>query len=319
MRSLVSGQNHAMRRAGLSRSVGRTVGAGELRDRFQGALLGTSLVPTALVSGRLSELLVARSLLQQALDCSLAQTRSFVSAPNAWSIDLVCLPSPAFLLPACVPVLLRYHDSWRRRFDRLVPLQLQIDCLERDAVAGDWNGAIAQILMLGDLLEAMSLNASQLALQADWIAWLTDCAERYQIAPQIHIQYEGLLSAIKASAGYSADEIQRSFVVGVTSALTHLESYVLAIQCLSGYSSNQAAGLGNAAQSDVQMAAQATNAIAFDWTAAFVAGLLSGAFSGGSGLPALWQIRPGIEGSRELANELFSLWAGGLSTAGLPS
>ena len=321
-----------MRQDDLCKRDGRSVGAVPLGDRFQGALLGLSLLPTALspisigsnASSRHLESLLGPPLLQ-ALDCSFAQARSFISAPNTWMVDLGRLQSPTFLLPACVPVLLRYHDSWRRRFDRLMRLPWQIDLLPVEDRSKDWDSAIAQLLMLGDLLEIINLDTSRLLSQTDgtaWLAdgWLTDCAKRYQVVPQIHVRYEGLLSSLNLSAlnpyiGYSTgDATQRLFLVGVMSALAHLESYVLAVQGLSGYSSIWAAALGNATQIDDQ----STEAIASAWLAAFVAGLLSGALSGRSGLPALWQMCPDIDRHRALANELFSLWAGGLSAISLP-
>ena len=328
MGSPSSGQN--IRQDGLSQSVSRSIGAIQLCDRFQGAVLGVSLLPTALsptrsaALSRYAESPWARSPLQQALDCSLAQIQSFVSAPNTWTVDLSCLPNPAFLLPAGVPVLLRYHHSWKRRCDRLLRLQLQIDRLP---VKEGWGKAIAQLLMLGDLLEVMSLDASQLSSQTDWIAWLTDCATRYRLAPQIHVRYEELLEELLSSLntrtdGLTGDETQKSFLTGVTSALAHLESYVLAVQGLSGYSSIRTAKLGSAAQTG----AKATEAVplwrgsanASDWLTAFVVGLLSGAFSGSRGLPALWQMCPDLDRHRALANELFSLWAGELSAVSLP-
>lgn len=318
------GQNCAMRQDSVSKSIGRLTGA-SLCDRFQGALLGISLLPTALSSMRSTDLdrhsvaYLGQSPLQQAINCSLTQTRSFISAPNNWTIDLVQLQNPAFLLPAYVPILLRYHDSWRRRFGRLMLLQLQIDRLPVGDAADDWGGAIAQILMLGDLIEAMSLDTLQLASQADWIAWLTDCAARYRIAPQIHLRYEGLLSALKRSDYATVDEPQRSFLTGVTSALAQPESYILAVRCLTEYASNRGARLDSAAQTVTQSTDQSIEAIAFTGSAAFVAGLLSGAFIGGSGLPALWQIRLDADSRRDLATELFRLWAGGLSAFGLPN
>jgi len=334
MRSLGGRRNGVIQRADTARQIGRSIGHRQLRDCFQGALLGIHLLPTALCPIRAasdwpSDLSLARSRIQQAVDCSLAQTRSFVLGPNDWTVDLG-LQNPALLLPACVPVLLRYHDSWRRRFDRLMLLQLQMNSLQADA-ARVWLGAIAQSLMVGDLLEVLSFDDLQLASKTDWLAWLTDCAERYRIAPSLHAQYEALLCAMRGAGAIRAqpgdalgddDESRRSFVVGVRSALNCPESYVLAVQCLSGYPSNRTAVLGDvvlgdAAQTDGQEAARATEAIASDWTAAFVAGLLSGAFGGGSSLPALWRARLDVDIPQDLAARLFSLWAGELSSASL--
>ncbi len=328
MRSLGGRRNGVIQRADTARQIGRSIGHRQLRDCFQGALLGIHLLPTALCPIRAaSDLSLARSRIQQAVDYSLAQTRFFVFRPNDWTVDLG-LQNPALLLPACVPVLLRYHDSWRRRFDRLRLLQLQVDSLQTDA-ARVWLGAIAQSLMVGDLLEVLSFDdlqlaskTEQLASKTDWIAWLTDCAERYRIAPSLHAQYEALLCAVRGAmraqpSDALGDESQRSFVVGVRTALNCPESYVLAVQCLSGYPSNRTAVLGDAAQTDGQEAARATEAIASDWTAAFVAGLLSGAFGGGSSLPALWRARLDVDIPQDLAARLFSLWAGELSSASL--
>ncbi len=342
------GQNHVMWQDDFSKLVGGAISAGELSDRFQGALLGISLLPTALSPIRSvlgsttwgaaalgstaldchTELDWRRSQLQQAVDCSLDQTRSFVFAPNSWTVDLAQLQNPAFLLPAYVPVLLRYHDSWRRRFDRLMLLKSQIDHLQQEEMTVDGNEAIAQLLMLGDLLEAISLDTSQLLSQSssqlDWIARLADCATRYQRAPQIHVRYKQLLSFINVRLSpdvttctdYSMgnDKIQQSFAVGLTRALAHPESYILAVQGSSGYSATCTAMADNIAQS----VAQSMEKPSSNWIADFLAGLLSGAFSGSRRLPTLWQIRPGLDDSQELAARLFSLWAGGFSAVGLP-
>ena len=325
-------------RQNIALSSKAQVGSVHLRlnlcDRFQGALLGLSLAPVALSAVRVDEVTadacLVSSRLHQAVDCSLAQARAFVDTPNTWQIDLAELQRPMFFLPACVPVLLRYHHSWKQRLNRL-GLPFQIAGWEGDEEMGRWGDAIAepfrqrftQALVLGDLLEAINFETAALR-ECDWMSWLTDCAVRYRSAPLIYEQYRAVLSALSVALSVQmngcadplpAEPAHQSFVIGVSSAIVHPESYVLSLRRLldcasiqAAFSERRSAGLAVAPASNRQP--EATDRSASVWVAIFAAGLLSGAWNGKCGLPALWQICSTADNQALLADDLFRLWSG---------
>lgn len=288
----------------------------DLRDRFQGALIGLQLVPTALssLSGR-DPLPSApdRLRLQQAIDCSIAQTSAFVSAPNTWKPNVAALlPSPTFLLPACVPILLRYQHSWLSRLTRLSALEswiqgsdtrLSVPGAINDEALETFQQALAQVALLGDLIEAIGTGLPS----TGWIPWLTERTKAYRRERFLSTPYEQILLAV-CEAGQSKRSIgcktYQEFARGVSSVMMRPESYSLAVRCLGR------AAFDFASEEDPESTKRTANA----WISTFLAGLLSGASVGKRGLPALWQLRLSAEersGSvDQLANDLFKLWAG---------
>ena len=276
-----------------------------MRDRFQGALLGLSLTPTALSSWP-QPAPGDRAMLTQAIDIALSSSGGFarLDATTAFYPDMANRLSPTFWLPASVPVLLRYHDSWARRLRRLSPLSAL------NALAVPACQRLAQIALLGDLLEAMDKGWAG----SSWNDWLVTCSARYTDWPQLQIQYRFILSALalpessslgrwaQASASLPIDctvnKNHDGFVQGVASALIFLESYVLAV--------NSAAK--SASRPSAEQTVEAT------WESVFVSGLLAGALNGKSAIPVLWQMQPNLVETIAIANDLFSLW-GGISTA----
>ena len=282
----------------------------DLGDRFQGALLGLALAPAAAFSERVEAIAPSRQSallrLHQTIDDSFAQTIAFVSAPNTWRIDPAKLQDSASLLPLCLPILLRYHHSWEKRLNRLSPLQSQVN--------------IAQALVLGDLLEAMNTDVMKAGAARrsalSWTAWLTQSAMRYRDVPAVGDQYEAALSTLSTvlsaemngftgngtvlDEGVSGKDVHQSFAMGVSIAIVHPESYVLALRRLFGHASIRTVKRSQTAESA--------------WVAAYVAGLLSGAWQGGSRLPTLWQVSLEADSrlrlASNLADDLFCLWSG---------
>ena len=292
-----------------------------VRDRFQGALLGLELLPVALrLSGgrpialaACSEEASRRSLLCRAIDCSLARTSDFLTAPNVWRMALTRLPSAAFLIPACVPVLLRYHYCWQSRLRWLMWLE---DWIENEQVfesadgerLSDWEGAIAQVLMLGDVLERMGAELSF----EDWLFWLEGCAERYSDIPFVCGQYEGILLALMGTqSGLGTGEFTKMnahqvFAAGLWSAIASSGNYALTVRSLGECAFAREMSCLEDESFDVLI----DDALKADWVAAFSAGLVAGALSGRNTLPVLWQVRLPASRRADLADELFRRWAG---------
>ena len=320
----------------------------DLRDRFQGALIGLRLAPVAIFLESRS----AKSLLYQATkrvaDDGIAQTKAFAIAPNNWELDTACLSDSACWLPACVPMLLRYHNDWQQRLAILSklqayqPLDCQSDRAPRDFEVGIANQnkpadkaadkaaatesvhqSIAQILLLGDVLETMSVGAMP-AAPTDWLRWLDDRSSRYSAILPAGAHYKTALAAIAKNmqidypigslASRNAGEPHRAFAAGISSALLHPESYLFAVRGLTG--NDLTNSLANTpASSPAKSPAedlQSTGGLASVCLSVCVAGFLSGALSGRHSLPVLLQLPLSVE--RDLASELFIQWTGQRST-----
>ena len=222
-----------------------------LRDRFRGALLGLSLAPTAVC----------------------ASTHG--------------LTQP--MLEVAAPQLLRYHDSWERRWDWV---RSSAACMTTQPFANPL--ATVQILILGDLLEMLLSDRAQLS----GFTHLAGRSMRYDLPTEQQQYYRDFAEILRdrlpllalpsalAPDTFTSD----AFVGGLVSALMHLESYALSVQT--------AAEQGGIAP--------------------MIAGFLAGATGGVSSLPVLWQIRDGrghgdgVKCSKVLAiaDGLFADWSG---------
>lgn len=275
-------------------------GRGEVRDRFQGALLGLSL---SSIRGSNFHRPNSSSPLAQAIGITTAQAKSCLSVSQTSRADSFSFFEAAFFLPASVPILLRHYNSWTRRLDRLPLAQLAPP-------------QVSQILILGDLLEAAITGTLMNSYEAFRLSdWLAGCAARYRYWPVVYSRYGEIVTMLathldsKDSRSESLSESSGlndlvtsagieppiSLVAGAIAALSCPESYWLAIASL---------------EDDL------------DWSAPFVAGLLSGALNGRAAIPALWQMRANPLARSEmlaLADGLFYLWAGMLSAVDLPS
>ena len=314
----------------------------DLRDRFQGALVGIQLASIAPTREQRP--------LQQAIDYAMMQTSAFVSAPNNWSIDFTRLPSTAFLLPACVPMLLRYHHSWQKRLAMLTRLldapmmkthESATRSMTRDAANKPKESKadaelrrqnIAQVLLLGDLLEAVNIGAIGIYHEpTSWLSWLTECtAARYCEVPLVQAHYKAILAKI-------AEEIKlgptNSYLVDSHSANSHLANSHLAnshsanshgadsLLTKDDWSEGSArcpwttGALTALAHPESYLLAMLSLTSTATWSAVLVAGFLSGALCGKRALPVLWQMHLSqsnfpVERGGDLASELFNLWAG---------
>lgn len=222
-----------------------------LRDRFRGALLGLSLAPTVL------------------------------------GADTDGLTQP--MLKVAAPQLLRYHDSWERRWDwvcssaAFMTTQPFVNPL-----------ATVQVLILGDLLEVLLCDRAKLS---DF-THLAGRSMRYDLPTEQQQYYRNFAEILRdrlplltlSSASMPSTFADDAFVGGLVSALRHLESYALSVQA--------AAEQGGIAPA--------------------IAGFLAGATGGVSSLPVLWQIRDGrgrgndVKCSKVLAiaDGLFADWSG---------
>ena len=290
-----------------------------MRDRFQGALLGLSLTPTALSSSTvLSSPLQPDSsdlsVLARAIAIAISSSANFarLDTSAAFFPKAANSLSPTFWLPASIPTLLRYHDSWARRLRRIVPL------LSRNTLTVTACQKLAQIAILGDLLEAMDKGLTE----SGWNTWLLACSARYTDWPQLHGQYQAILSAlalqsvstgrwVQPSASFpinwAVNKNHCSFVQGVTSALTFSESYVLAVNSAAEPLFEPFSG------------PLANHTIEAVWESVFVSGLLAGALRGKSAVPVLWRMQPNLVAVMAVANDLFSLWAGISTSRDLPN
>ena len=278
-----------------------------MRDRFQGALIGLALTPTVLShstfshvqsdSSSLSALTRAIAIATTPLNKRSAHSGSSTTDSSTTDSSTTLFTeagndlSSSFWLPASVPILLRYHDSWTRRFRRLLPLSAI------DNLTAPFDKRFSQILLLGDLLEAMDEDLTI----SNWSSWLTDCSARYVRWPHLHAQYQSILSALTLplsallTVEKTIDESHRGFIKGAASALTCPEGYALAVS------------------SSAEPPAESESSVI--WESVFVSGLLAGALQGRSAIPLLWQMQPSLIETTAAADHLFSLWTG-IATAG---
>ena len=223
-----------------------------LRDRFRGALLGLSLAPTILGS----------------------------------STDALTQP----LLKVAAPQLLRYHDSWERRW-------AWVCSSEAGMTPPRFTNPMAtvQILILGDLLEMLLCDRPKLSS----FTHLAGRSMRYDLPTEQQRYYRERVTEISRDrspsltlpSALAPDAIAGgAFVGGIVSALRHLESYVLSVQ-----SAAEHGGIAPA-----------------------ITGFLAGATGGLSSLPVLWQTRDGqgCEGNVKcskvmaIADSSFARWSG---------
>ncbi len=227
-----------------------------LCNRFRGALLGLSLAPAALPA---------------------------VQCPG---IDGLTQP----MLRTAAPKLLRYHDSWERRWDWVRSTEAFIP-----PKSSANSVAAVQVLILGDLLEMLLSCRYKLS----GFTHLAGRSMRYDLPTNQQRYYQETLAKISrgrlplfslSSASAHNTFAGGAFVGGIVSALRQLESYGLSVQAAAGYG-----GIAPA-----------------------IAGFLAGAAGGLSSLPVLWQIRDGlgrgndVKGSEviAIADNLFAQWAG---------
>ena len=271
-------------------------GVAQGRDRFQGALLGLSFSSGRPYFDTDDYLDHQTHSLAKAIGIALSQTQLFLSAPHVATVPKPLLATE-FLLPASVPILLRYHDSHTRRLNRL-PHYIETWQANSQNTASISPSQAAQILMLGNLLEGIGRGAFK---TPELLALLEANVQQYAVWPAIDIQYRQMLDDLAKSldVGYLLaskseavpDWACRSFIAGAASALSHPESYLLAINPFTN----------NHRDKDSS------------WISKFVAGLLSGYLGGYANIPTLWQTRPQSREAIAMSDGLFDLWTGTLS------
>ena len=332
-------------------SCGSTFEPVDLCDRFQGALIGLRLASTAITLDQPSSQSLLHRAIERVANDGIEQIKAFAIAPSSWKLNIACLSNSACWLPVCIPMLLRYHHDGQQRLAMLSKLlAYQLSEHQGDRALGDVDAvganqdkiakkelavesvqrSIAQILLLGDVLEAISGGALPLA-PTDWLRWLGKCSSRYSAVLSVRAHYEIALAAIAENvqiayptsylAIRNADKSHCAFAAGISSALLHPESYLLAVRGLlaeRGLAGNDLDGLNGLNGLNGSLANSAANSLTEDLLSAgdlaavclsvCVAGFLSGALGGRRMLPALWQLPLSVE--RDLASELFRQWTG---------
>lgn len=261
------------------------------RDRFQGALLGLWLAPTAAVLLR-SRKTASRHRSSQkdpsdhsstvpitvSIPLSFHLLHTFAFSPRAFHQPLSLFlneqildgPHDKHKLPcwlASVPALLRYHDSRPRRLQWLASQQLSLEALA-DLNEVSLSVATEQIVVLGDLLE-MALGG-----QTDPLVDYSTELRRLQFSDE-------------ASQTFGQEDLTRE------------------VLSISGYPKCYSRLMPMAVSNDEM---------------ALMTGLVAGALQGLEGLPVLWQLSlcaDSVQASGltrsvvvDIAGRLFEQWAG---------
>lgn len=323
-------------------------------DRFQGALLGLWLAPQAVALSRAAAgsgetaLQITNAMAESvALGCM--HIRHYIARPLAdlragfgdtfYQVGSHRPNLPCWLVS--VPALLRYHDSWMRRYQWLAS---QSEALRILAECSDvpFQVATAEILLLGDLLEIVMCDRPSSLL--DRVDELHERAHRISLSassravlsPDIvpdqglyyrdmwddlfyryRARYRAFSTLAVGPEEFSPRAFGSTLAGSALTAFSYPESYVMAVQMT--------------IQTMMQLPMQ-------QGETALVAGLVAGALQGGASLPAAWQLhllRPkslavigssrvnasGTEASDmkarltrsdivEIARQLYSQWAG---------
>ncbi|MEM9088521.1 MAG: hypothetical protein AAGC93_07225 [Cyanobacteria bacterium P01_F01_bin.53] len=261
-----------------------------LRDRFQGALLGLWLSPTAMALSlsnespglpdhsvpdisvdisRLAystlplsfELMRAFSLESNRFDQYLSSVVGCGDGDDCDGDDAGQCHLPCWL--ACVPALLRYHDSQSRRLKWLALHQPHLELLAvRNRVA--WAVAHEQILILGDFMEIV-LGRMALGIKAaPLLNYFTE------LRMQRVVESNDYMAAVD-SIGYSPADF--------TDVLWH------AVECPGGYAAAMQGAFERAVSSHRQQGLYRQA-----WDDVLLTGFAAGMLYGAGALPVSWQV-----------------------------
>lgn len=294
---------------GLMRSSSPT--GGQL-DRFRGGLLGIGMVPTALAiasqntaqgtTGDHPDNLTGELTgeLRKAADFAMVQTKLFTSQPNPLQQlsfhRSLSKKGERFTLLAAIPGLMRYHDSWERRWQQAISNGRINDV------------AIVHTLLLGDLLEVVLCGYE---CDAYSFACLEDRLTRCDLSIEQRRYYRSSLASISArqlpQVDASAGALSPFYLEGVSEGAALIGGAIGALSYPESY------------RTAVYLSAQ------YGVIAPVIAGLLSGCAGGYSSLPVLWQLadRLSFDEARSrsdpkfnysemmrIADSLFAQWAG---------
>lgn len=306
-----------------------------LRDKFQGAVMGLWMAPTALHSDGLhfetlrnSGADLGLSVFSDAIARYLSQIDAFLQSPR--SFDSSEISSDSAL--SSLPVLLRYHGDSARRCRAVFEFALGRES-QRNAQL------LAQQLILGDILsialsgfrqysksslETGSQLLDRLLKTFPTTAALKSRASDCRLSTLQHRCYQDLWQSLRSQVIQGSMTAGDAVTDGIAIALTQLDNYSAAVQqAQSAYASGCTSSRSN------RVDAKGVDSV-------LVTSVVAGALGGRKSLPVLWQLEPNMKqpGSErssvepdcirqnysyqrmrrnqviDMANRLFDQWAG---------